>query len=363
MTFTSFDQLLEAVREETPNEGFAAVCSNPPYQIANDSGAASAIYHLFAEASFSICRFASLIYPSRWHSGGGQGDGLGEFRDSQLKSKKYVKFFDFSNSQEFFDNAFIAGGINYFLWDNLKNSGDLEFTHNDETKILKPFLSQYDFLIRSSIENSLIEKISPIKTMADRVYANTFFKVEGAAIKTVKKYENPDGNIKVHFFNERKLKDSTTIESINAIEIEKFKVYLSGTANRTSPSTRARHDRIFMGYKNEISTQSFIRAGDFDTLAEARNCLLYLKTDFVNFLHSILTSTQNSSSRNFSLTPNIDFATGEILDKPGTFLDFSKPEALDDQLAKIYNLTEDERNLMTKDLKPWKDKTSVTADM
>lgn len=34
-----------------------------------------------------------------------------------------------------------------------------------------------------------------------------------------------------------------------------------------------------------------------------------------------------------------------------------------DQLAEIYELTEEERELMTKDLKPWKDKTSVTADM
>jgi hypothetical protein len=33
------------------------------------------------------------------------------------------------------------------------------------------------------------------------------------------------------------------------------------------------------------------------------------------------------------------------------------------KLAEIYELSEEERALMTKDLEPWKDKTSVTADM
>jgi len=62
------------------------------------------------------------------------------------------------------------------------------------------------------------------------------------------------------------------------------------------------------------------------------------------------------------LTLDVVFATSEILDRPGTFLDFSKPETLDDQLAEIYELTEEERELMRKNLKPWKDKVDVEAD-
>lgn len=61
-------------------------------------------------------------------------------------------------------------------------------------------------------------------------------------------------------------------------------------------------------------------------------------------------------------TPLIDFATGEIKDKPGTFLDFDSPETLDEQLAKIYELTEEEQELMAKSIKPWKDKLDVDAD-
>lgn len=51
-------------------------------------------------------------------------------------------------------------------------------------------------------------------------------------------------------------------------------------------------------------------------------------------------------------------------DKPGVFIDFdvATVDEIDDQLAKIYELTDDERELMRSSIKPWKDKNSLTAD-
>lgn len=91
-----------------------------------------------------------------------------------------------------------------------------------------------------------------------------------------------------------------------------------------------------------------------------RNLKRLIQTDFFiySFLkHDLLDSIDID-------VPKIGFETGEILSgkSKGTILDFTKPETLDDQLAKIYNLTDEERKLMKESIRPWKDKLSLTAD-
>jgi hypothetical protein len=201
--------------------------------------------------------------------------------------------------------------------------------------------------------------------LSSEVTTNGLFGTSGSQWTNVNSKKDESSRVKAWCIAQK----GTGLDSIpvkideNISEVKAFKVFASRTAHSLSLTGRARHDRLFIGQPNEVASFSFMKIGEFQTATEANNCLLYLKTDFCNFLHSIPTLSQNTAVKNYALIPNINFSTGEILDKPGTFLDFTKPETLDDQLAAIYNLTEDERNLMTKDLKPWKDKTSVTADM
>ena len=115
--------------------------------------------------------------------------------------------------------------------------------------------------------------------------------------------------------------------------------------------------RIVDSNKNLIASK-----GGFKTKKEAKNCLYYLKTDFCNVLVGLLANSPFASRRVYAFVPELNFATGEIIDKPGVKLDFSKPETLDDQLAKIYGLTDEDRELITSSIRPWKDKTSLTAD-
>jgi hypothetical protein len=54
----------------------------------------------------------------------------------------------------------------------------------------------------------------------------------------------------------------------------------------------------------------------------------------------------------------------QILSVPATPSKSQKTNSrIDDQLAEIYELSEEEGALMTKGLKPWKDTTRVKADM
>ena len=89
-------------------------------------------------------------------------------------------------------------------------------------------------------------------------------------------------------------------------------------------------------------------------------CTDFYTYEFLNY-YNAYDEVNNTEYITKVKTPYIN-ETGEIIDKPGTFLDFDKPETLDEQLAEIYDLTAEEQELMKNSIKPWKDKLSLTAD-
>lgn len=102
---------------------FDVVVGNPPYQ---DSGNI-AIYHRFMNSAKIFSRFVSLIYPSRWMFRG-RAEGLADFKKVEGSSNKYINFYDFSSSVYVFPLPIrIRGGINFFLWDKLKNFDSLNY--------------------------------------------------------------------------------------------------------------------------------------------------------------------------------------------------------------------------------------------
>lgn len=59
---------------------------------------------------------------------------------------------------------------------------------------------------------------------------------------------------------------------------------------------------------NEICTETYIVIDVFDTEVEANNLLRYLKTQFVRFMVSLVTSTQHIAKANFCYVPIQDFS-------------------------------------------------------
>lgn len=351
------------------SEGFLSITSNPPYQLdSDDTLFTTAVYHHFMNVSKNIARYISMVYPSRWTQSG-IGEGIKEFKTEELSSKHYVKFFDVSASDGLFTNVQIAGGTNHFLWDREKTDGTIEY-HYDEFSDIRETLSDSNIHIRDPRLTKLVkEKIAAKSALYDVVAPRGYYGTHrGDEIKAM---------------SEDFLKDSHDSHSLNCFYItpgqgvttaklpadytdkpyNDFKVVVSKTAHSISGFAYPRADRIFIARPGDICTISFMKVGSFQNLSEAENCLRYLKTDFANLLLGVITPAQNMYRKSYVVLPNVNFATGEILDKPGHFLDFSNPETLDEQLAIIYDLTREERNLMKKDLKPWKDKISVTADM
>lgn len=364
-TFTSFDQLLEVVRAEKPKDGFSAVCSNPPYQADNDSNSATAVYHHFMSVAQEVSNYISMIYPLRW-TNGGQGDGLAEFAERETKSKNYIKYLVTFNSGNLFTGVEIKGGLNWFLWS--KRPVTSTFVDIDKQIETRNGLSNgLEIVVLSILGSRLIStKLKTVKSFSEIVASRDWYGKDLTNELSLMKVQ--DQNSPIRCFYAPRGSGSMSFIRVDSEFVTKstddYKVFTLKTAPPLGyPKDESRRGRIFIGKPNDCASISFLKIGSFDNEQAAINCLFYMKTDFFVFLQTVASVTHNSTRRSYRYIPSVNFDTGEILDKPGTFLDFLSPETLDDQLAAIYNLTEDERNLMTKELKPWKDKTSVTADM
>ena len=96
---------------------FDVIIGNPPYQL-DDGGygtSAAPIYQLFVEKAISLDpRYAILVTPSRWMTG---GKGLDKYRDRMLSDKHLRHIVDYPKLYEGFPGVKIRGGISYFLWD------------------------------------------------------------------------------------------------------------------------------------------------------------------------------------------------------------------------------------------------------
>ena len=94
----------------------------------------------------------------------------------------------------------------------------------------------------------------------------------------------------------------------------------------------------FIGMPNEICTESYLVVGADLELNEnsAKNLEKYLKTKFVRFLHSLLKSSQDATSKTFELVPIQDFTENSDID-------WSKSSnQIDQQLYLKYGLTNEE---------------------
>ena len=94
----------------------------------------------------------------------------------------------------------------------------------------------------------------------------------------------------------------------------------------------------FIGKPNEICTESYLVIGAELSLDEISSKYLakYMKTKFLRYLHSLLKSSQDSTSKTFEFVPIQDFTNNSDID-------WSKSiHEIDVQLYKKYNLTEDE---------------------
>lgn len=339
---------------------FDVAVGNPPYQDDRNTS----VYQHFVGTAHAFSEHVSLIHPVRWTLGG-RGSGLSEFRDKEISSTKYVRFI-VSSDEDFFGNVIVKGGVCYYLWS--KNwSGRLGYVFDG---IYEKRISLLDgdrvFVSRPEMR-AVSQKVNPkhhVKTCSRSHYGKQVESEEG--IRRIETSENDEGSLKIYFSGQAGGVNTAYVPSTaTSRETNTYKLVATKTADpKHGTDSLRRLNRLIILGPGEIVSTSFVVISEMDSLREAENLLRYLKTDFATFLFGILASTQDASARVYTLIPAVDPSTGEIKDKPEVDIDFTvgTVDEIDDQLAEIYGLTDEDRELMRKSIKPWKGKNSLTAD-
>jgi site-specific DNA-methyltransferase (adenine-specific) len=291
---------------------FDVIIGNPPYQLGDGGGgggaSATPIYNLFVEAALSLePRYAVMITPSRWFSG---GKGLDTFRDRMLRDHRFVKLVDFPQLYDVFPGVKIRGGISYWLWGRDHDGGCEVVTMIGNEVIGKPVvreLDAYDVLVRRNEAVRILDKVAcyrvngqPEPILGDHVSARKPFGLtnqRGKATPTGMK--NP---VLVYGNQQTSYLERSVITS-NVSWVDQWKVLLV-----KAHGTSGRDDVTILGEPvvagpGTACTETYLVIGICANEAEARNLAAYMRTRFVRFLVSLRKITQNITRVSYRFVP------------------------------------------------------------
>jgi len=294
------------------NMQFDVIIGNPPYQLSDGGGgggaSATPIYNLFADAALSLePRYAVMITPSRWFSG---GKGLDEFRDRMLGDHRFVKFVDFPQLYDVFPGVKIRGGLSYWLWDREHDGGCEVVTMIGNEVVGAPVVRQldaYDVLIRRNEAVRILDKVAkyrvngkPEASLGNQVSARKPFGLTNQRGKaTPKGLEDPV----LVFGNQQKSYLERSVITANQSWIDKWKVLLV-----KAHGTSGRDDVTILGEPvvaepGTACTETYLVIGVCSSEAEAEHLAAYMRTRFVRFLVSLRKITQNITRDSYRFVP------------------------------------------------------------
>jgi hypothetical protein len=293
---------------------FDVIIGNPPYQLGDGGGgggaSATPIYNLFVENALALDpRYAVMITPSRWFSG---GKGLEEFRDRMLSDHHLMKLVDYPQLYDVFPGVKIRGGVSYWLWSR-DHDGDCEVVTKIGSEAIGEAsfrrLDAYDVLVRRNEAVRILDRVAgyrvdghPEANLGAHVSARKPFgltnergKATTAGIKDpVLVYGN-----QITSYMERSVIIS------NQGWIDQWKVLLV-----KAHGTSGRDDVTILGEPvvagpGTACTETYLVIGRCDTEAEARNLAAYMRTRFVRFLVSLRKITQNITRDSYRFVPKL----------------------------------------------------------
>ncbi|NMB19012.1 MAG: restriction endonuclease, partial [Erysipelothrix sp.] len=350
--------------KEFGNMKFDVIIGNPPYQMnigleGANASSASAIYHLFIDKAIELNpNYLTMIIPSRWMSGNPRGIPR-EWIDKMINSKKLKKICDFENSDDLFNDVFIAGGVNYFLWEN-SYEGKCHYTYKSYSGEITSDVRSLNFLesgfiIRNPHYASIIEKVNslnnnyykdPDDNFSGLVSPKHFFddgtmlttnwkdyKLNKDNVNNIKYYVSKSTNDVEHgWINLKQISKNIDTVKLNKVYITSG--YGSGSDKKILSAPR-------YGEPNSVCSQTYLVIGYDDkkhnlTKEECFNIMSYIKTKFFRFLVSAKKTSISAARGVYQFVP---------------LQDWSKPWT-DEELYKKYKLTQEEIDYIESNIDP-----------
>ncbi len=316
---------------------FDVIVGNPPYQLSDGGAQASAspLYHLFVQQSKKLNpRYLTMIIPARWYAG---GKGLDEFRDEMLHDNRLRVIHDFFDASECFPSVEIKGGVCYFLWDR-DNKGLCKVHTHEKGKITsiaeRPLLEKdTDIFIRYNEAISILHKVlSKEETSFSSIVSSR--KPFGLPTNFVDyKTTYFDGSVKIYANKNQGYVDLSKIEKNRGL-IKKYKLFIP----KAIGSGDIRTDRLkpMIAEPNTCCTETYVVIGPFEYLAQTKNAISYIETNFFHFLLGLRKITQDTTAKVYQFVPLQDF------NEPWT----------DEKLYKKYGLNQEEIDFIESMIRP-----------
>ena len=350
-------------KEEVKQMKFDAIVGNPPYQenisgTSENSSLSKQLFPLFIQNTISLnSKYVSLITPSRWFTADAQDKSFIRLREFIKTNNHFVDIFNYSDNKLLFKNVEIAGGVNYFLFDN-EHSGDVRFTEcyadKRNTAVRPLFEDGLDIIISMNCLVSILDKVRnhhDFVPMTTITLGRNAFGIIGKAseLNKITTEEKFDGAVEVRCAYEKIRYANPSVITKNSELVRKWKVFTSkgngGAGILSDDKAVAILGKAYIGNQNSACTDSLIPIGSFNTQIEAENLQKYMTGKFLRFMVGILKVSQNVSQNVYQFVPVQDFTNSSDID-------WSKNiSEIDQQLYAKYGLTQDEINYIEEKIK------------
>ena len=340
---------------------FDIVIGNPPYQ-ENDNGkrddgaanaSASPIYnHFFYLAREVALKKVNLIFPARWLNGAGKG--LSDFRRDMLQDQHIRSMSVFKNASMLFPNTDIKGGVLYLTYDKeYIGPADISVIDHDKQRYeFKSYLNSAGsgvFIPYGELV-SIFEKVSKIADLNKNNIQSVTSGLKPYGLRT-DFFRNPYKYNLPPIFGTPQRVDDIEIIGLDRMKrmsryipkdyplpkgketIDKWKVF--GPYAYGSGEFGECVSELLIGRPGQISTETFLVFGPFDSEHEANAFKKYFYTKFFRALVGILKTTQHSTTT-YGFIPLQDFTKNSDIDWS---LSISK---IDQQLYEKYGLGQKE---------------------
>ncbi|MBR0260968.1 MAG: Eco57I restriction-modification methylase domain-containing protein [Selenomonadaceae bacterium] len=337
---------------------FDFVIGNPPYQddtTGDNKSFAPPVYNKIMEAAFKIADKAAFITPARFLFDAG---ATPKDFNRRMLNDPHFKVLDYApDAKKYFKGVDIEGGVAITFRDETKNFGAIgTFTPFKELRsACEKIITRTDFVDLGKIisgrtpylfTDKMHEDFPDAKTKLSNGHLYDISSNAFAALPEIFSSEKPnDDCLRVlgRLNNERAycwIKKEYVCSRVKEY-IGKWKIFLpkaNGASGKLSDKEAARIiSKPVIGEPLDISTDTFLVVGAFDTRDEMDACLKYIKSKFARCLLGALKVTPVNPKATWAKVPLQDFTVSS---------DIKWSLDVDEQLYRKYDLSTEEINFI-----------------